>query len=77
MYSFQAAVIILHIAGGGVHRAPRTGLPLPIFPWHGKKERRPAIWCRRVCVRVCVYAHVYTVTLTLLLQFNAFHREAL
>lgn len=54
MHSFQAAVIILHIAGGGV---PRAGTDcLCQFFQHGKKERS-AIWCRAyVCA--CVYGHL-------------------
>lgn len=42
------------------------------FFQHGKKERA-AIW---MPCRAYECARVYTVTLTLLLQFNAFHREA-
>lgn len=66
-YAFlsQAAVIILHIAGGGVPR-----LPLPIFPARQKGTGGNLAASGRTCARV------YTVTLTLLLQFNAFHREA-
>jgi len=68
MHSFQAAVIILHIAGGGVPRA-RYWLPLPIFPaWQKRNGRQFGVG--HMCARV------YTVTLTLLLQFNAFHRQA-
>lgn len=64
MHSFQAAVIILHIAGGGVPRA-QYRLPLPIFPaW--QKGTAGNLVPGNMCARV------YTVTLTLLLQFNAF-----
>lgn len=66
-YAFlsQAAVIILHIAGGGVPR-----LPLPIFPARQKGTAGNLALPGHTCARM------YTVTLTLLLQFNAFHREA-
>lgn len=68
MHSFQAAVIILHIAGGGV---PRAGTDcLCQFFQHGKKGTAGNLVSGHMCARV------YTVTLTLLLQFNAFHRQA-
>lgn len=68
MHSFQAAVIILHIAGGGVPRAP-VPTAFANFSSMAKRNGRQ-FGAGHMCARV------YTVTLTLLLQFNAFHREA-